>query len=290
MTETWLSAHLYWSGPLDELLRQCVAPVVTRLFRQRRVSQFFFIRYAEGGPHVRLRLKTPAPDHAALVAELRAQFSRFQRCVSQPLSGGSAAGELRVAAYEPETARYGGAGGLLIAEAFFEASSWAVLSLLRTQGPRAEDHRLTTALVLHTGFTAACLPPPLAADWLRHYVEEWLPHDPQAGLARPAEQAYWLAVFAGRGQQYQPALTALVAQHWQRAARGQRSQPVWLDRFFAAARQAAAQYQQALTDPAARLATYASLLHMTNNRLGVPNHDEAFLAYLLGSSLPATDH
>lgn len=290
MTETWLSAHLYWSGSLDDLLRQCVAPVVARLFRQQLVTHFFFIRYAEGGPHVRLRLKTAASVHGTLVARLQAQLSRFQQRANRLPTNTPASSWLQVVAYEPETARYGGSAGLAIAEAFFEASSRAVLSWLRTQGQQAEAHRLTTALVLHTGFAAACLPAPAAADWLRHYVEDWLPHDPQAGLARPAEQAYWRGVFAERGQQYQPALAALVAQHWRRAAGSQPGNPAWLAHFIGATRHAAAQYQQVVPDHARRRAIFASLLHMTNNRLGVPNHDEAFLAYLLGSSLQAIDH
>lgn len=286
MSETWLSAHLFWPGSLDDLLRKYVTPLVAHCFRQQLATGFFFIRYAEGGPHVRLRLKASLAAHSTLAICMEQRFTRFLRSQDRDRAGrpAVAAAEARVQfmPYEPEMARYGGPPGLPIAEVFFEASSRAALSWLRTQASEADSQRLPTALALHTVFAAACLcRPPLAIDWLRRYTDDWLPHDPQAG---PAQRAHWLALFAERYEWHRPALTALVARHWQPIA-ASRVLPRWLTGFAAAAHQAAECYQQAVADPVQRQVIYASLLHMTNNRLGVPNHDEAFVAYLLGKSL-----
>jgi len=282
MNATWLSAHLYWAGPLDELLRWCVAPVVVYASRQRLATRFFFIRYAEGGPHIRLRLAlASAAAQEELMAYLLTQASDFQKINSIEL-GAAAPMQVRFVAYEPETARYGGPSGLPVAEAFFEASSRAVLRWLASPQPISAASRLPTAVLLHTIFVEACLPPTLAVAWLARYADDWLPHDPHAGLARPAEQATWRSLFAEHYQRQRPVLGELVQQCWPAPAP---LRPRWLASFRAAVRRAAKGYQRTVPDPVQRQAIYASLLHMTNNRLGVPNHDEAFVAYLLGAAI-----
>ena len=285
MSTTWLSAHIFWAGPLDELLRGCVAPVVAYASRHRLATRFFFIRYAEGGPHVRLRLSVASAEaQQELTAYLLAQVADFQ--IKRQIKEAEAA-PVRVSfvPYEPETARYGGPAGLPLAEAFFEASSRAVLRWLSTPAVVPDASRLPTAVLLHTLFVGACLPPALTTEWLGRYTDDWLPHDPQAGLARSAEQAAWRALFAGHYQRQRPALRELVQPCWPATAPAQPLLPRWLASFRAAARRAAQSYQRAVPDPARRQAIYASLLHMTNNRLGVPNHDEAFVAYLLGAAI-----
>lgn len=56
----WTSAHLFHAGDLDDLITQVVAPLVTDLNPRR----FFFLRYWEGGPHLRVRLLPSSPGHA----------------------------------------------------------------------------------------------------------------------------------------------------------------------------------------------------------------------------------
>jgi len=285
MSTTWLSAHIFWTGPLDELLRGCVAPVVAYASRQRLATRFFFIRYAEGGPHIRLRLGLASAEaQAELTAYLLAQVADFQR-QRPPALLAAAPARVSFVPYEPETARYGGPAGLPLAEAFFEASSRAALHWLGSQALATMASCLPTALLLHTIFVGACLPPTLATEWLAQYANDWLPHDPQAGLPRPAEQAAWRALFAEHYQQQRLALGELVQPYWPATAPRQPLRPRWLASFRAAARRTAKGYQCAVPDPVQRQAVYASLLHMTNNRLGVPNHDEAFVAYLLGAAI-----
>jgi thiopeptide-type bacteriocin biosynthesis protein len=285
MSATWLSAHLFWTGPLDELLRGCVAPVVAYASRQRLVTRFFFIRYAEGGPHIRLRLSIASAEaQQELTAYLLAQVADFQSSMPPKLAE---AAPVRVSflPYEPETARYGGPAGLPLAEAFFEASSRAVLRWLGIPEVVPDASRLLTAVLLHTLFVGACLPPALTTEWLGRYTDDWLPHDPQAGLPQPAEQAAWRALFAEHYQRQRAALCELVQPYWPATAPAQPLLPRWLASFRVAACHASKSYQRAVPDPARRQAIYASLLHMTNNRLGVPNHDEAFVAYLLGAAI-----
>src|SRR5260221_3291373 len=55
--EAWLSAHLYYAPPWEEMLVQAIQPFVEGILAKQWANQFFFIRYWERGPHIRLRFK-----------------------------------------------------------------------------------------------------------------------------------------------------------------------------------------------------------------------------------------
>lgn len=270
---TWLSAYLFWNGPLDELLLRCVAPLVQYGQRQGWVRQFFFIRYAEGGPHIRLRLRAASTTaHAHLARLVARRFNQFSQ------AAGGEDGRIYFAPYEPETARYGGPQSLPLAEAFFEASSGVVLRWLRTQGGSPTPaSRLTAALALHAQFAGACWLPAQAVAHLRRYTAAWLPHDPAGGPVA-AERAYWLNLFASYSQRQRPALQAMLAEPAPTCG--------WLAAYAAASRVLSGQPALLALAPDQLSELQASLLHMTNNRLGIANHDEAFIAYLLAEALP----
>lgn len=52
----WLSFHIYLSGSANEYIKLYLPMLIEDLEKSRLVKRFFFIRYGEGGYHVRLRL------------------------------------------------------------------------------------------------------------------------------------------------------------------------------------------------------------------------------------------
>ncbi|MGN9787210.1 thiopeptide-type bacteriocin biosynthesis protein [Nonomuraea sp. ZG12] len=69
MTESsWVSAHVFRHDDLDELLLTQVAPLMSELVADDLVLGFFYLRYWEGGPHVRLRMRA-ATAHLGEVRE-----------------------------------------------------------------------------------------------------------------------------------------------------------------------------------------------------------------------------
>ena len=56
MNHSWLSLHFFHHGDLDRLLVECVGPLVLALKREGAIAESFFLRYWNGGPHIRLRL------------------------------------------------------------------------------------------------------------------------------------------------------------------------------------------------------------------------------------------
>jgi thiopeptide-type bacteriocin biosynthesis protein len=67
----WVSAHLYFHGDLDDVIAHVVTPAVRAVAERPAGGQHFFLRYWEGGPHVRLRIRAADQDTAAVQHAIR---------------------------------------------------------------------------------------------------------------------------------------------------------------------------------------------------------------------------
>jgi thiopeptide-type bacteriocin biosynthesis protein len=161
-TRTWSSWHLHvqtnGGQALDQILRDVVAPMATSLAVSEPDGQpasrpWFFIRYWQYGPHVRLRIADLDADQASSVTS--ALDTRMDSCLknlddaqrmdqndyAQIVSGIAHTGEggrsmavgtlapagVQAQEYEPEIDRYGGAAQLELSENLFHSSSIAAL-------------------------------------------------------------------------------------------------------------------------------------------------------------------
>jgi thiopeptide-type bacteriocin biosynthesis protein len=120
--EDWLYLKLYCGmSTLDRLLVDFVQPLVTELRAEGAIDRWFFLRYNEGGWHMRLRLHGApptlwtevAPRLLKAAAQLRAEVHR-----------------VAIDTYDPEVERYGGGAALALAEQLFEADSDAAAAVV----------------------------------------------------------------------------------------------------------------------------------------------------------------
>jgi hypothetical protein len=65
----WLAFQLFYHENRDRALRDFIAPSLVDLWRQGLIDSFFFVRYALGGPHLRLRVRV-CPDQSEEVAAI----------------------------------------------------------------------------------------------------------------------------------------------------------------------------------------------------------------------------
>ncbi|MFJ5220799.1 lantibiotic dehydratase C-terminal domain-containing protein [Streptomyces sp. NPDC088354] len=78
-TLSWTSAHVFRHDDLDTLLTDAVVPLVNRLSKQQLIRGFFYLRYWEGGPHLRVRVQA-IPEHSDRVrSELADELSAYLR-------------------------------------------------------------------------------------------------------------------------------------------------------------------------------------------------------------------
>jgi thiopeptide-type bacteriocin biosynthesis protein len=169
----WHSFHLFLHSDtedVDRFLTGELGRLLDRLVAEGRADAWFFIRYGEGGPHLRVRVLGPEP---AAAAELPAELARLGKAV--PAVEGpwpSTHGEVRAVPYVPETDRYGGAAALPEAERLFAASSRVALQALRQPPGRAGRLGLGVDLA-HTTALALGLDRLAAAQWLRRHAASW---------------------------------------------------------------------------------------------------------------------
>jgi thiopeptide-type bacteriocin biosynthesis protein len=120
----WLYVKLYGgTGTLDRLLRTTLGAAVRAAVATGAVDRWFFIRYHDPEPHVRLRFHG-APRR--LDAEV---WPLLREACAEALASGEA-WRLQLDTYEREVERYGGPEGMEGCEAVFQADSEAVLALL----------------------------------------------------------------------------------------------------------------------------------------------------------------
>lgn len=136
----WLYAKLYsGAATADRVLLAGVAPVAERMLSSGTVSRWFFVRYADPDPHLRVRF---AGDPARLREEL---LPALEEATRRLLDGGLV-WRLQLDTYEREVERYGGDDAIELVEEIFAADSEAVAGLLAVPAGLAPDRRWRAAL------------------------------------------------------------------------------------------------------------------------------------------------
>ncbi|WP_405981854.1 thiopeptide-type bacteriocin biosynthesis protein [Streptomyces sp. NBC_00158] len=174
--DTWHSQHLFLHSATedtDAFLLDRAAPLLDGLVAAGEAAGWFFIRYGEDGPHVRVRVRGLSP---AAATALPGELARVAEGVpALPGPWPTRHGEVRAVPYEPETGRYGGPRALPVAEEVFEASTRAALDTLRAlPAGGGTGARLTAAADLaHTTVHALGMDPLTAARRLRGHAAGW---------------------------------------------------------------------------------------------------------------------
>lgn len=164
----WTSFHIYFDGSVygaesDTILRTIVTAIVTQARAQGILLSYFFVRYGEGGAHVRLRMHVsddhvprivgildkclgPSPkgiDGAAM--ELSTLTSHIDERHSSLVGARGQISRIEAVPYVPELDRYGGELAMPIAHIIAESSSDLALGLLSREARVALSTRVTIA-------------------------------------------------------------------------------------------------------------------------------------------------
>jgi thiopeptide-type bacteriocin biosynthesis protein len=295
----WRSVHVHRYGGQDEFLVAGLAPAITSLRQAGAVAGFFFLRYWQGGHHIRIRVRVAQEEADAVAGELTAKLGGY---LAEHPAGrdfdADAFGEaqptmaalegvhvepiqppdtIRHARYVPEYDKYGGERGVVIAEEFFDCSSAIVLDQLAGAAWRSSRRLGSGFVAMLRGLHAAGLPPSSMARFFAHYCVLWSPY------VFDRFSAAWPQLLSRQ----QPALRAHAA-----VILGSLTDPT--DPFSAAMSTACTAVDANAADvlPNVTLAgpdapadrrqqvLLVGFLHTHNNRLGLIPEQEAFLGYL----------
>ena len=328
-----LAAHLFYNEPWEALLVEGVLPYVETTLKTGIAQQYFFIRYWERGPHLRLRFfGETSLLRDVLQANLREHFqSYFNSKPSKRIEPNypervpeeyrwKANNSIYFVAYEPELERYGGEQGMALSERHFFHSSRIVLQNLENKAGRwTYEDALGVAIKLHLSFAHAVGMDLATATAFFHFIfYNWLPRSFQfqrqknKSAAIREQSRETLQAFEEAFDSQRSALLSFHQSLWQALETQQEFEEAGLNEWIAENRQTSAllkeaqqqrqlqprplkhQYTTKTRIPLTSLQKqlwmqYADYLHMTNNRLGILNRDEGYLAYLMMKSLEAGD-
>lgn len=197
---------------LTDWLSDCLAGAVSRGW----LEKYFFVRYLEGGYHLRLRLKgRPELLRRHLLPGVERALVGFFRSHAALLPPGTppsgpaleASGLVRRAPYEPELAKYGGGAGLSLAEDHFQVSSEAAVRVLENER-RGGAARARAALeMIYSLLRAYAACPGEQAFVLKSHTGFWMSGGDAAGRRRALE------ILESNYERQRPRLDRLFALH-----------------------------------------------------------------------------
>jgi thiopeptide-type bacteriocin biosynthesis protein len=298
---TWLFVRIYCQqAEADEVLLNLIAPCARLLLRQELITRFFFIRYFEGGFHLRVRF---CGERAKLLGCVREEINRqicqyfaqrgevlvdpldwgpeglddqfWRPCLQKDMTRPMPSFEYD--RYEREVERYGGLPGLQISEQHFMQCSELALRIL-AQERNGSSSRRNAALLL-----------------LDILAETFQLTDRQKATVFSDQCHYWMSsawctaqhreLFAQEYARHQLGLQRLLQQKSQ--VPEHKSRAVWsplMVQWRAALNETynslvALEAQQELS--VTPLELMFSYIHLFCNRLGFFPREEAYLTYLL---------
>jgi len=299
--DTWLSVHLFYNEPWEDFLQKAIEPYVNTAKQTGIAQQYFFIRYWEKGPHIRLRLKGNLDMiNSILKPNLEEHFihyfeSKPSRRVEPNYPPNFSEdlkwypnNTLEYYDYEPEFGRYGGPVGIELSEKQFMLSSQTVLEFIKQKGKTwSYDDAMGVAIKLHLTFIhAAGLGINEAISFFDFHAKNWLPYtfkkkDGQLNTASliPFHSSLWKAMEDGNSfdeenlnnwlKENKLILEDLISKEKE----GELS-----------SRTKKYQYQFRPSQyPEKELlwSIFVDFIHMTNNRLGIFNRDESYLSFMM---------
>jgi hypothetical protein len=302
MTADWRSLHVFFSDlrhadPLALAAAACLREAA------QDPNDWFFIRYAEGGAHLRVRLG-PGAQGAFAELESRLEAECLRLAAEIPPAEASRAegypdGQGRLYPpeavveidYVPETRRYGGPAALIENERLFRVSTaLAIRAVALTLSKTAERARAALDLMLAGVAGLLCDqedPGGFFAGYARHWSALLLGKDqaPSDAVIGKAE------TFRHRFEQYRAfleggAAAGSLGQHWAAAMRSARARFSALHdegRLISPSSGLPTQGAAELAEALAALAN--SQLHMLNNRLGFSPAEEMVWSAALAEKL-----
>jgi thiopeptide-type bacteriocin biosynthesis protein len=307
----WVSAHLHYHDGLDNLLCSGVRPLVDELIANGLIEGFFFVRYWQGGQHVRLRVLptdeinkehisclietrigqffTRSPSQAIIRSEHYARAAAWlcqqefgQRTVTiEPLQPNNC---IRYVAYSPEYGRCGGPAGVAAFEPHFMDSSKIALELIATNpSPRQRTGRALALMLL----AAAVAVPDLQrlARFFRTSYRNWADRLVTGDRVHPKR---YETEFERHYDRQRPQIDDLVRQLLEVACHPGGDDADAISARWMASIAVLRDRLDSLAPDDQRMGLEPLLfqaLHKHNNRLGVPLIEETYLLFLLQRTL-----
>ena len=323
----WLAVHLFYNEPWEEFLAKAVKPYVDTLVQTGIAAQFFFIRYWERGPHIRLRIKGEKNIIDNIVQpNIEEHFQVYFE--SKPTTRTDPSyprnfpehykwypnNSIQFIPYEREVDRFGGQVGMSLAERQFQLSSETVLrNIKHNESDWSYDEVLGIAIKLHLSFAHTMgLDIEECQSFFEIIFKNWLPrafrfyNNKLSEALYKGQETHTIESFKKAFELQQDSLVPFHQVLWDALESDGEFDDKELSKWINAHQELENDFRIALAldqlEPRAELyqlkmadsysaerkllwAIFSDFIHLTNNRLGISNRDEGYLAYLICESL-----
>ncbi|MFA7420503.1 MAG: thiopeptide-type bacteriocin biosynthesis protein [Melioribacteraceae bacterium] len=304
LDNNWVSLHIFFNGDIystkaDRVLKDIVQPFVELSKTNGWIAKYFFIRYNELGPHLRLRLQLKKEDCFNQLLE------KFNELIAdnypedlKPViknKDGSVEKYLLIN-YEPEIERYGGMEGIGVAEEFFFHSSEFCVTQVKELNSDDTSFRFGKGLIGMIALLKVFVDDKASAgNTMAYYRSGYL-----KAFAKEEFKDEWLKMFDSGFEKQSNQLIEYIQQIWD-ALDDIESLPESLLNYAVNLRSIKEKLLELCLNgkivvhgkviehwneiTASILPSY---IHMHNNRLGISIRDESYLAHLIHNGLIQT--
>ncbi len=278
-TQKWLSVHLFYDDSLNFLLEKGIVPFIEQ--HQNLMFSWFFIRYMEKGQHIRLRMLVNAAAESEMkdivTVYFNHYFNHFPSDDKVLIDGNFLNNSIQFIDYQVETERYGGTEGVLIAEQFFNQSSVLITNYIEAM--TTYETVLLGAMVMNL-YVGLSYNPENVATFFETIYKNWLQFNVQYLTLSESEIVIKFELIF---QEQKATLTEII----EAVIQSYSDEKAVIDGFETwqmTTQTISERLKNAnLSKPITMI--LESYIHLNNNRFGISNFDESFLAYLIWRGL-----
>ncbi len=289
---TWVSTHIYITGRTLRFLTEGLLPLLEQLNEKIKIDQYFFIRYRDPEFHIRLRLKVEKNK----VKKVEAFILDFFRIWTS--QGAVAPKELisitaiKFIEYQREMQRYGGLKSIGIIEKQFCYSSKTCLQILKEDAAQNYESILGKAIQMHLSLVATFeFDQDHTLQLFKKILSNWSVVHLNAFTVKEQVEKNQEELI----QQFQKSLTPnrlfvleQISSFLEALKQGKKFESGWMQEWIEDLKKTGDALKKIHSEQLPLIV--ADLIHMTNNRLGIFNKDESYLAYIIIESLEYAKH
>ena len=289
----WLCLYIYIPPPFEHFLVNCLYTITDNLFLHKLINKFFFIRYGEGGHHIRFRAhfynKSVLELYEKIITQ---QILEYIHKYNIPCSSKEGRYVLPKS-YAPEFDRYLGRYGVKIAEDVFQNSSITIMKQIKLSPTWNYKTAIITAIVINYSMIYSfTLSNKTLINFFLFNCKKWFPSKFKidrisiSEFEKVIDQYYYYSYNSLKNITI-PLIKNLFFELKSNKIQSE-NYKLWFkntSELHSTLSHLIEEKKIILQGGSGIWSLYESYAHMNNNRLGIMNKDESFISYLILKSL-----
>jgi thiopeptide-type bacteriocin biosynthesis protein len=277
----WVSVYIFHEIIFEKVIIELIKPIIEDLKNKELISSYFFIRYWDNGPHIRLRLLSKNDvDRDNVISIISFMTDYFFNMENQKQFS-----RIEFPEYIREIDRYGGDENIENVERHFEASSRVIINLIQENYSKWEySLAISYAIQMHIVFAKTIFKNDKNSMiyFFQKIYSNW----------------FYYSIKLNENEKFLEDEIKKVKLHFENSYLNQKvkidslvsvlfydeSSSECMNKWLSECKIFANSFTNKCDNDEQLYFVYDSLIHMTNNRLGIHLRDESYIAFVLYKS------